>query len=128
MILLTWISAFLIGAALARSSAKERQSPEYQHTFQLPLIIPPVKEPLSTYTNPQNGVPIDFYQLDISESKHTFYPDLENATVVGFDGTFMGPTFRVQKGRETVVRLVNRSNRKTNLHLHGSFSKLWHLG
>ena len=105
-------------------TVEKRKSPEYQHTFQLPLIIPSIKEPLTTYVNPENGVPIDFYELEVRETKHSFYPNLGNASIIGFDGSFMGPTFRVQKGRESVIRLVNKSNKKTNLHLHGSFSKL----
>jgi FtsP/CotA-like multicopper oxidase with cupredoxin domain len=105
-------------------NVQKQKSPEFLNAFQLPLTIPAIKEPLTTYINPDNGVPIDYYELEAKESQHSFYPNLGNASIFGFDGTFMGPTFRVQKGHESVVRLINKSTRKTNLHLHGSFCKL----
>lgn len=38
----------------------------------------------------------------------------------GYDGTFPGPTIRVDQGRRTVIRHVNRLNVSTVVHLHGS--------
>jgi bilirubin oxidase len=117
------LTCVLLAQAALSAKVEKRKSPQYQHSFQLPLVIPSIKEPLATFTNPESGTPIDFYTLEVSESKHSFYPNLENATVIGFDGTFMGPTFRVQKGHESVIRLINKSNKPTNLHLHGSFTR-----
>jgi bilirubin oxidase len=81
-----------------------------------------VKKPLASYTNPGTRVPIDFYELRVRDFGRRFYPNLPNGTAIGYDGVFPGPTFRVERGRETVVRVVNDANRTVNLHLHGSYS------
>lgn len=51
------------------------------------------------------------------------FPDLGDATLIGYDGQAPGPTFRVAKGRETVVRFVNEYYRPSAIHLHGSYSR-----
>lgn len=100
-----------------------RISPQYRFAFQNPLSIPQVKEPLASYTNPQNQVPIDFYEIESKPFTHKFFPNLPGASnLLGYDGTFPGPTIRVQKGRQTVVRIVNKGQDQMNLHLHGSYS------
>ncbi|KAF2675280.1 Cupredoxin [Microthyrium microscopicum] len=122
-----WSLALLLAfTSLAQgetSAPRSRRSPVYKNAFQQPLPIPAIKEPLATYTHPDTGVPIDFYQLEVKDFEKQFYPELKKAKVKGYDGTFPGPTFRVEKGRETVVRLVNRASNTSNLHLHGSYSR-----
>jgi bilirubin oxidase len=100
-----------------------RKSPPLKNTFNTPLQIPPIKKPLATYTNPATNIPIDFYQLEVRETSQNFFPQLGPAKVLGYDGTFPGPTFRVAKGRESVVRVVNNGTRKMNFHLHGSYTR-----
>lgn len=112
--------------AVAHATAETvspRLSPRYQSAFQNPLPIPQVKEPLASYTNPQTKVPIDFYEIDSQPFTHKFFPNLPGASnLLGYDGSFPGPTIRVQKGRQTVVRVVNKGQDQMNLHLHGSYS------
>ena len=100
-----------------------RRSPPYTLTFQIPLTIPQIKQPLTTYTNPETGVPIDFYQVEIKNSEHAFYPNHKNASVWTYDGTFPGPTFKIQRGHESVVRVINKLTKAVNFHVHGSYSK-----
>ncbi|QDS74756.1 hypothetical protein FKW77_001322 [Venturia effusa] len=101
-----------------------RLSPQYLFAFQVPLPIPHVKEPSASYTNPQNQVPIDFYEIESRPFSRIFFPNLPGASnLLGYDGVFPGPTIRVQKGRQTVVRVVNKGQDQMNLHLHGSFSR-----
>ncbi|RPB06988.1 hypothetical protein P167DRAFT_609751 [Morchella conica CCBAS932] len=100
-----------------------RESPSYNHDFEFPLPIMPVKQPLTTYTNPKTGVQVDFYEIKIKETTKNLFPDLGDATLIGYDGQIPGPTFRVPKGRETVIRFVNEYYRRSAIHLHGSYSR-----
>lgn len=43
--------------------------------------------------------------------------------MVGYDGTSPGPTFRINRDTETVVRYVNKYDRPSSVHLHGSYSR-----
>jgi bilirubin oxidase len=117
--------ACLLQFTLAETAAPfARISPQYQNAFQQPLRISPVKKPLTSYTNPTTGGTIDFYEVQVKEFKHKFFPDLPGSSdLIGYDGSYPGPTFRVEKGRETVVRFVNKASQKMNVHLHGSYSR-----
>lgn len=110
-------------AHAAAETVFPRLSPQYRFAFQNPLAIPQVKEPSASYTNPQNQVPIDFYEIKSKPFTHKFFPNLAGESdLLGYDGTFPGPTIRVQKGRQTVIRVVNEGQDQMNLHLHGSYS------
>lgn len=62
----------------------------------------------STYIDPNTSTTIDFFQLNISAFQLQIYPDLGNADLAGYNGISPGPTFRVQRGRQSVVRVVNQ--------------------
>ena len=47
------------------------------------------------------------------------YPG-KTTNLVGYNGIFPGPTFKIQRGRETLVRFVNEYTRPSSVHLHGS--------
>lgn len=108
--------SFVFPAAFAQIP---RRSPPYDYTFAFPLPIPPTKEPLTTYTNPTTGIPIDFYEIDIKPFTRQHFPNLQPAHLVGYDGIAPGPTFRVRKGRESVVRFINHGTLQSAAHLHG---------
>jgi bilirubin oxidase len=100
-----------------------RLSPPYRFAFQIPLPIPEVRKPVASYKNPENRVPIDFYEIESRPFTHKYFPNLPGeSSLLGYDGTFPGPTIRVEKGRQTVVRVVNQGQEPMNLHLHGSYS------
>jgi bilirubin oxidase len=123
---MTRVSALLVLYASSLAFAGEvhnRISPEYKHKFLLPLTIPEVKRPLTTYTNPKTGVSTDFYEVEVKPAAHSFYPNLGTDNITAYDGTFPGPTFRVAKGRETLIRTVNKSNKTMNFHVHGSYAR-----
>ncbi|KAF1988077.1 Cupredoxin, partial [Aulographum hederae CBS 113979] len=98
-----------------------RESPNYE-PFQIPLPIPPIKKPSTTYTDPKSGIPIDFYEIEVKPFEKNLFPGLGKASLLGYDGMFPGPTFQVEKGRETVIRVVNSGERNVSMHLHGSFT------
>lgn len=108
-----------------------RVSPSLATPFSVRLPIPPIKKPITTYTDPESGQEIDYYDLKLSPFQKKFFPNIPGpgASLVGYDGMEPGPTFMIPKGRESVVRLVNENtgpggnNRPTVMHLHGSYSK-----
>jgi FtsP/CotA-like multicopper oxidase with cupredoxin domain len=66
--------------------------------------------------------PIDYYEVYINQFTQNVYPNRGNAVLVGYDGISPGPTFIVEKGRETVVRFINNATLASSIHLHGSYS------
>ncbi|KAH8807557.1 Cupredoxin [Xylogone sp. PMI_703] len=105
------------------NSNKRWISPVYNYFFQFPLPIPPDIKPLASYIDSNTSTPIDFFQLNISTFEAQIYPNLEKTDLVGYNGVSPGPTFRIQRGRQSVVRVVNQNDRPAVLHLHGSYTR-----
>lgn len=115
------VTALFTSQALARSD--KWLSPEYKEIFQNPLPIPEDKAPLYTYYNETTKNYIDFYEVDVKPFEQQIYPDLKPARLVGYDGMSPGPTFRMEKGREAVIRFKNHADNDLSVHLHGSYSR-----
>ena len=115
------VAAILASQALAGDDAW--LSPIYKQIFQNPLPIPQNKVKSYTYTNATTGNEIDFYEVDVKPYTQQVYPGLKPARLVGYDGTSPGPTFRMTRGREAVVRFKNHGDKDLSVHLHGSFSR-----
>ncbi|EJD37915.1 bilirubin oxidase precursor [Auricularia subglabra TFB-10046 SS5] len=101
-------------------------SPVYTDIFEHPLPIPAVAQPIATYTNSTTGNVIDYYEMTIEKFALQTYPasqGFQATNYVGYNGTAPGPTFRMTKGREAVVRFINLNDRPSVIHLHGSFSR-----
>jgi bilirubin oxidase len=77
----------------------------------------------STYKNPNTGNEIDFYEVDVKPFEQQVYKGKQAARLVGYDGISPGPTFRMTKGRQSVVRFKNHGDREVSVHLHGSYSR-----
>lgn len=88
--------------------------------FQYPLPIPQVAQPLFTET--VDGRSVQFYENTIEPFTKQIYPNLGPAHMTGFNGTSPGPTYRVQKGTETIIRYLNNGEVTASTHLHGSFT------
>ncbi|KAL0253072.1 hypothetical protein SLS55_010522 [Diplodia seriata] len=113
------VGALLVAGTLAGDD--QWLSPVYKNFYEFPLPTPPVKEKKATYTNPKTGAAIDYYEINILPLQQQVYPGLGKANLVGYDGVSPGPTFKVERGTETVVRFINRSGGRANsVHLHGS--------
>jgi spore coat protein A, manganese oxidase len=106
--------AALTGASLALPGARlsARAEDAAFRFFQVPLAIPPVMRPV------RSDGDRDFYEVVMRKARRELLPG-KRTTIWGFDGRFPGPTFRVRRGREVVVRRRNRLDVPTTTHLHG---------
>jgi hypothetical protein len=98
-------------------------SPVYKQIFQNPLPIPENKMKSHTYRNETTGNEIDFYEVEVKSFTQQVYPGLKPAKLVGYDGVSPGHTFRMVKGRESIVRFKNYGDKDIAVHLHGSYSR-----
>ena len=63
----------------------------------------------SSFIDQNTSTTIDFFQLNVSSFQSQIYPDLGKTQLVGYNGISPGPTFRIQRGRQSVVRVVNQN-------------------
>ncbi|KFY84701.1 hypothetical protein V500_09102 [Pseudogymnoascus sp. VKM F-4518 (FW-2643)] len=98
-------------------------SPVYKEIYGRPLPIPPDKVPKHTWTNSTTGQIINYYEVDIKPFQQQVYSNLGKANLVGYDGISPGPTFRMERGQEAVVRFINHGTLNSSVHLHGSYSR-----
>jgi bilirubin oxidase len=115
------VAALLASQAFAGDD--EWLSPVYKQIFQNELPIPKDKIKSYTYRNETTGNEIDFYEVDVQPFEQQVYPGLKPAKLVGYDGVSPGPTFRMTKGREAIVRFKNNGPKDISVHLHGSYSR-----
>ncbi|RDW73850.1 hypothetical protein BP5796_07292 [Coleophoma crateriformis] len=118
---LAFITAIFSTAAEGAGGGNQL-SPVYNHFYEFPLPVPPVKTPLTTYTR-ADGSKVDYYEVHIKPLTQQVYPGLQPTKLVGYDGISPGPTFHMTFGTEAVVRFINEGNDKpTVTHLHGSIT------
>ena len=48
---------------------------------------------------------------------------IANSVLLRYNGIAPGPTLHMTKGREAVVRFINKYDRPSSIHLHGSYSR-----
>ncbi|KAK4169625.1 Cupredoxin [Cladorrhinum sp. PSN259] len=102
---------------------KDWEGAAYTWLYQFPLPIPPIKTPKMSILNPVTNKNIDYYEVTINEFFQQVYPGKAPARLVGYDGMSPGPTFLIERGRETVVRFINNATQENSVHLHGSYSR-----
>ena len=81
--------------------------------FSVPLKIPPVLRPVGK----RGGR--DLYVQPMRRATARIVPG-KRTPVWAFNGEFPGPTFKVKRGEEIVVRRINRLRVPTTTHLHGA--------
>jgi hypothetical protein len=86
------------------------QSPVYNHFYQFPMPVPPTKEVKFTFTSPTTGLPIDYYEVVITELTRQQYPGLLATPQVGYDGIVPGTLDTCQLLTETSLTFVCRTH------------------
>lgn len=123
---------FLLGTATGsalstlRFSRTDYQSPPpknlsselYKHIASFSNLIV-----FSRYVNATTGRVIRYYEVEIKPFTQQVYKNLKPANLVGYDGISPGPTFRMERGEEAVVRFINHGTMDNSVHLHGSYSQ-----
>ncbi|KAF2200190.1 hypothetical protein GQ43DRAFT_374394 [Delitschia confertaspora ATCC 74209] len=118
--------SFLLAALLVLQTLAgddEWLSPVYKNFYSVELPTPPTKTPKTKYVNQTTGAVIDYYEVEVKSFEQEVYPGLKKAKLVGYDGISPGPTFRMERGREAVVRFINHGDKNISVHLHGSYSR-----
>jgi spore coat protein A len=106
----------LAGAALAlprSASAAAGAAAQEAELFRLPLKIPPVLKPVRSTGNR------DYFETTMRYARRSILPG-KRTPVWSFDGSFPGPTIKVTRRREAIVRRVNRLHVPVSVHLHGA--------
>ncbi len=81
--------------------------------YTVPLPVPPVARPVG-----RDAAGADLYRITARAAEQEILPGLRTP-VLGYDGTFPGPTVETRRGRPVVVRHVNALAVPTVVHLHG---------
>lgn len=100
------------GLGLVLSSSPPVAAFRRARAFTVPLAIPPTARPV------RRDAGRDFYVVVLKRGNPRILPGTRTP-IWGFDGVFPGPTFRVRRGREIVVRRRNQLGVPTSTHLHG---------
>jgi spore coat protein A len=80
--------------------------------FQRDLPIPAVARPV------RSSKKLEEYVFEMKPSNVEILPGYETP-ILGYNGTFPGPTVKARRGREVQILQKNRSDRELNVHLHG---------
>ncbi|MCB0036483.1 MAG: multicopper oxidase domain-containing protein [Anaerolineales bacterium] len=110
-VILTVLS-FSVGAAGVSSYLLYTQPTNGRLAFTNELAIPPILEPAVD----DNGRKT--FTLTAEAGTQQFFPGL-NTPTWGFNGAYLGPTIRVQRGDEVIFNVTNQLNRPTTVHWHG---------
>lgn len=101
------------GTAFAGNLAKGNDaSPGDSLPFSVPMPIPPVLRPAYSSSD------IDVYLLQTRTGVEQITPGFATQ-VSGYNGTYIGPTIKAQKGKPVLFRHTNLVDREVATHLHG---------
>lgn len=102
-------------------SSVDPTDPETIPKFVDPLPIPAVAKPIKQCNS---GRKEDYYVITMKEGKHRFHKNFPLTTIFGYNGTYPGPTFNVQKDVPIKVKWENKLPKKHILPvdrtLHGT--------
>ncbi|MCF7948413.1 MAG: multicopper oxidase domain-containing protein [Spirochaetia bacterium] len=102
------------GRSEANASERDQSRAEegQQAGFSTPLPIPPLLEGTE-----KNG--ILHFNLQVQAGEREFYPGAVSSTL-GYNGNYLGPTIRVQRGDTVRIDVENQLNEATTVHWHGA--------
>ena len=102
------LTACAFDDSLLSGGSGHRPSPV---TFDTPLPIPPLAE-----STVEDGVRV--FSLTAQEGQQRFIDDLTTPTW-GYNGAFLGPTLRAERGERVAVEVHNELPETTSVHWHG---------
>lgn len=111
------LTMFGLVAPAAAAAKKHTHHADAPPPAGMPLLEVPVGTPLS-YPPLVDLRPGEVHDLVAQPATHAFLKD-RPVDVLGYGGDYMGPALRVRRGDTATVRLVNRTDRPTNVHWHG---------
>jgi len=86
-------------------------NPVADQEFSSPLAIPPLAD-----SRVVDGTRV--FELTAQEGTSSFLPGVETTTW-GFDGAYLGPTLRAERGERVAVEVTNDLRATTSVHWHG---------
>jgi spore coat protein A len=92
-----------------RQAGHAAESPPFSRPLPIPRVLAP------TSSTPAG----DVYQMTIAPATARILPGLDTP-VLAFNGQFPGPTIKARTGRPVQVRVTNRMNSPSSVHLHGA--------
>lgn len=98
------------------SAAVRSQASSAFEPFQRDLPLPPLARPV------RSSKKLEEYVMDMKAGTAEILPGLETP-ILGYNGTFPGPTIRARRGRAVHVTQRNQSGRSLNVHLHGGVTQ-----
>jgi FtsP/CotA-like multicopper oxidase with cupredoxin domain len=103
----------LKSVAAKRSSAYVRSAASTPFDpFQVDLPQPRVIKPAV------KGAELDQYAITVRPANAEILPGFQTP-ILGYDGSYPGPTFRVKRGKTAQVKFTNQAQRDLVVHLHG---------
>ncbi|MFB8791744.1 MAG: multicopper oxidase domain-containing protein, partial [Potamolinea sp.] len=107
-------SGYLLLPPVLQTVAVNPFSPQIK-PFGLPFRTPPVLKPVRSNST------TDYYEIVMQKSQVEILPGLKTE-IWSYNGITPGPTFKQSRGRESVVRFINKLDIRTSIHLHGMAS------
>jgi FtsP/CotA-like multicopper oxidase with cupredoxin domain len=98
--------------ALPRPFSAPAHAAAAPEPFSVPLRIPPVLKPV------RRDGSRDYFETIMRPARVRIIPG-KRTPAWTFDGSFPGPTIKVTRGREAVVRRINQLDVPVTIHLHG---------
>ncbi|MDO5874027.1 multicopper oxidase domain-containing protein [Paenarthrobacter sp. MSM-2-10-13] len=115
-------------ASVSAKSASALRDSDMPRPYSAALTIPPVLAP--TNTTVVDGVRTNYYTLSQQAGMARILPRL-STPILGYNGTFPGPTIKIERGTKAILRMRNRlpathpslgHTLAMSTHLHGSAS------
>ncbi|WP_309132408.1 multicopper oxidase domain-containing protein [Brevibacterium sp.] len=107
--------SLLTAGALAGCTSVPSATGVSVHAFDRPLSIPPLAQ-----SRLEGGVRI--FELTVRFGETSFSPATADGTMtrtLGYNGDFLGPTLRAERGEKVVVSIRNQLDDTTSVHWHG---------
>ncbi|MGV4889107.1 multicopper oxidase family protein [Streptomyces viridosporus] len=105
-------AALAVGGLFARLWTDAKVSTVGEAPFDNPLVIPPVAES----TVEKDGTRV--FELRMQAGETEFRDGVKTPTW-GFNGSYLGPTLRAQRGEKVRVRVANGLEEASSVHWHG---------